>query len=103
LNLPITHHVERRLALTRSQVVYYGIPDALGGESSDPVDAGTMARPFTFVYVGRLVSEKGLPLLIRAAGKLKGEDCQFRVKVIGDGPEGRSLQDLAASSGFAIG
>jgi glycogen(starch) synthase len=99
VNLPITHHVDQRLALPGSKVIYYGIPDPFAAEPPDPAGGLPASRPFTFAYVGRLVSEKGLPLLIQAAGRLKDEGYQFRLKLIGDGPEGPGLKDLTASLG----
>jgi glycosyltransferase involved in cell wall biosynthesis len=45
-----------------------------------------------FSYVGRLVSEKGLPLLVQAANMLRNQGYSFNLKLIGDGPERETLQ-----------
>jgi glycosyltransferase involved in cell wall biosynthesis len=88
VNMPITRHVDRRLRLPRSRVVYYGLPD----EAPAPDDA---SGPATFAYVGRLVEEKGLPVLIKAARKLREGGADFSVRFIGDGPDRRELETLA--------
>jgi glycosyltransferase involved in cell wall biosynthesis len=49
----------------------------------------------TIAYVGRLVGEKGLHLLLEAAWRLKSQGYQFRLKLVGDGPERRQLETLA--------
>ncbi len=100
MNLPITHHVNERIRLPRSQVIYYGIPDpgatAHGETNSCQPQTGT---PVTFAYVGRLVSEKGLPLLIEAARRLNEAGRSFCVKFIGDGPERSHLEKAADQLG----
>jgi glycosyltransferase involved in cell wall biosynthesis len=50
--------------------------------------------------VGRLVSEKGLPLLMEAARRLKDEGREFRLKFIGDGPERQRLEQLTTDLGL---
>ncbi len=100
MNLPITHHVDQRIRLPRSRVIYYGIPEpgasAHGETKSCQPQAGT---PVTFAYVGRLVSEKGLPLLVEAARRLNQAGCLFAIKFIGDGPERSHLEEAADQLG----
>ena len=55
-------------------------------------------RPFTFGYVGRLVAAKGVDLLLRAASELGGE---WRLRIVGGGPERVELIALAAKLGIA--
>jgi glycosyltransferase involved in cell wall biosynthesis len=55
-------------------------------------------HPFTIGYVGRLVSEKGIDLLIQAAARLSGE---WRLRVIGSGPARGELGALAKRLGTA--
>lgn len=47
---------------------------------------------FVIGYAGRLVSEKGVHILLRAAAQLQGN---WRLRVVGSGPEQESLQTLA--------
>ncbi|MFN3928597.1 MAG: glycosyltransferase family 4 protein [Thermoflexus sp.] len=55
-------------------------------------------RPFTIGYVGRWVPEKGIDLLIRAAAGLPGD---WRVRIIGSGPAGPALRQLAERLGLS--
>jgi len=45
--------------------------------------------------VGRLVTEKGLPVLLRACRELADRGYDFRLKIVGDGPERPHLRVLA--------
>jgi glycogen(starch) synthase len=89
-NIAITHHVQKRNALPNSRVIYHGIEDTLINET-----AGSTASSgkLCFAYVGRLVSEKGLPVLLQAAARLQREGREFEVLLIGDGPERAKLED----------
>jgi glycosyltransferase involved in cell wall biosynthesis len=49
-------------------------------------------KPFTIGYFGRLVEEKGVDLLIRAAARLPDA---WRMRIIGSGPVGGALKNLA--------
>ena len=55
-------------------------------------------RPFTIGYVGRLIAAKGVDLLLRAAADLEGD---WRLRVVGGGPERAALAALAAGLGIA--
>ncbi len=99
-NTPITVHVQRRLELPRSRVIYYGIPDApLDGESQ--IVSPSNGSPLCFAYVGRLVSVKGVPLILEAAKSLQIEGYSFRLKFVGDGPKQGELKRLAEKLGLA--
>ena len=90
-NIAVTQHVLTRHKLPRSFVIYHGVPESMERESQ--VDSAHM-RPATicFAYVGRLVAEKGLPVLLLATQKLKKEGRSFKVQLIGDGPERSRLE-----------
>jgi glycosyltransferase involved in cell wall biosynthesis len=66
--------------------------------SDEPVQPNTgHAKPetdrcFTIGYVGRLVEEKGVHLLLEAAARLPGE---WRLRIVGSGPEKARLHALA--------
>ncbi|MGQ9628110.1 MAG: glycosyltransferase [Anaerolineae bacterium] len=49
--------------------------------------------PFSIGYVGRLVEEKGVDLILRAVAGLDGE---WRLRILGHGPERAKLGKLAA-------
>lgn len=97
-NVSISHHVQTRLALPRSRVIHYGIP-------APPNDEGTgtsrMNRLPVIGYVGRLVSEKGLPVLVEAARQLAARGCEFRFCLVGDGPERAALEAAVAQAGLS--
>jgi glycosyltransferase involved in cell wall biosynthesis len=51
-----------------------------------------LLEPGTFVYVGRLASQKGLPIALAALAEVH----EARLLVVGDGPERAALGQLAA-------
>jgi glycosyltransferase involved in cell wall biosynthesis len=59
----------------------------------------TLASGDLIVAAGRLVKEKGFDVALRAFALL--EDTKVRLAIVGDGPDRRHLQDLAASLGVA--
>jgi glycosyltransferase involved in cell wall biosynthesis len=92
VNVTITDHVSLRLDLPRSQTIYYGIENV----DSRPTDSQeSPEKPLRLAYLGRLVAEKGLPVLFRAVQQLDKEGFAFRLTVIGDGPERGNLESLA--------
>jgi glycosyltransferase involved in cell wall biosynthesis len=98
-NAPITEHVLRRINLSRSKVIYYGIEDVF---MPPQADSGSQWRgDLTFGYVGRLVREKGLTLLIEACERLKNAGYKFSLKFIGDGPERPVLEEMTRRLGLA--
>jgi len=54
-------------------------------------------RDVELIYVGRLVSEKGVDVLLRALRELKAGGMTPRLTIVGGGPEEASLRALAAS------
>ncbi len=96
-NAAISRHVERRLQLPRSRTVYYGVPD-LQGEAIPRLPVSS--APLCFGFVGRLVEEKGLTVLLDAASRIRKRGFDFRLKFIGDGPERARLEDLVLQNGL---
>lgn len=97
-NICVTNHVKDRLALPRANVVYHGIVEFVSPSTAE--GECLSASPPCFAYVGRLVSLKGLPLLVEAAQHLKGQGYVFCLKFIGDGPERVSLEKLVDDRGL---
>jgi glycosyltransferase involved in cell wall biosynthesis len=58
-------------------------------------------RELELVFVGRLVSEKGIDLLLEALALLGRRGCRPRLTVVGDGPEREALETQAAALGLA--
>lgn len=52
-------------------------------------------RTGDLIFLGRLVSDKGVDVLLDALGHLAGRGLRPRLTVVGDGPEGRSLRAQA--------
>lgn len=98
-NTPITLHVQSRLKLPRSQVIYYGISEA-GTEPQTPSINASNRWPLCFAYVGRLVTIKGLTLILEAAKRLQIAGYHFRLKFVGDGPERGELESLTERLGL---
>jgi glycogen(starch) synthase len=92
-NVTITHHVSLRLMLPRSRTIYYGIENMEPRSKQIQKDA---AKPLRLGYLGRLVPEKGLPVLFRAVRHLQKEGLPFHLTIIGDGPERDRLETLAS-------
>lgn len=52
------------------------------------------------LYVGRLASEKGIPVLIECLADLKEQGHEFELVLIGDGPERTSLVAMVEAAGL---
>jgi glycosyltransferase involved in cell wall biosynthesis len=88
-NIAITQHVDTRQKLPRTKVVYHGIEDPLPNP-----DRSMPTQKLRIACVGRLVPEKGIPLLLEAAKILKDEGHDFEIRIIGDGSERPKLEEL---------
>lgn len=93
-NLAVTHHVDARLQLRNSSVIYHGIPPG------DIPPAAANSSIMKFGYVGRLVAEKGLSLLVEAMAQLKEEDKCCNLTFVGEGPERQSLEGQVVQLGL---
>ncbi len=119
-NLAISTHVLKRHNLPHSQVIYYGIdassdaiqkfrrvtqtllsvsPGATLPQTADQTPPSPLKK-VTFAYVGRLVPEKGLPVLLAATSILHREGFDFAVLLVGDGPERAGLEATIAQTGL---
>ena len=100
-NIAVSEHVNQRLQLPRTTTIY-----SASEEPSIPLDVefprsylfescNSPSNAPLFVFVGRLTSEKGVATLLHAAAELAAEDTEFRLRIIGDGPERARLAILA--------
>ena len=96
-NITITNHVAKRLKFPRMQTVYYGIEEPDLANIGEPALSG---KQLEIAYVGRLVPEKGLQVLLHAAEILKKEGVSFKLLFIGGGPEQGKLERLAEGLGI---
>lgn len=80
VNVAISDYVASRIELPRTKTIPHGIRDPnhlLASRNGQEIQIG---------YVGRLVQEKGLPLVLSAAKRLKDDGFQFHLTFVGDGP-----------------
>lgn len=57
-------------------------------------------REIDVLFVGRLVSDKGIDLLIEALAQLAAQQCFVRTKIIGDGPLKAFLEEKIQAAGL---
>lgn len=102
-NVTVSNHLSRRLALPRSKTIYNApaensaLPFPMYGtaDTTPPISDAPM-----IAFVGRLTLEKGVSILLQAASSLAAEDAEFRLRIIGDGPERARLAILAWALGL---
>ncbi len=95
-NVVPTNWLRGELHLPRVQTISHGMPAPRVTNTARPGnDSGH------FLFVGRLVSAKGVETLLRAAGQLKRTGTTFRLHLVGDGPERAALEALAVQSGIS--
>jgi glycogen synthase len=96
-NVAPSCHMKARAALPQTQVIYHGVAhaDAASESVSKRADG-----PVCFAFVGRLVKEKGVSLLLHSAHELSAEGYELRIKIVGDGPERAALEVLAENLGL---
>jgi glycosyltransferase involved in cell wall biosynthesis len=74
------------------------------GVSTDlfsPVPRSHQEREFTIAFAGRLISEKGVDLILKALAGLKQKGLGANLVICGSGPVQAELQDLAEDLGIA--
>lgn len=96
-NVAPSVHVGRRVAMPRTLNIHHGVPEPPAILQSGN---GHPTSPLCFGYVGRLVSEKGVPVLLGAARELIARGYDFRLKIIGDGPERQNLEEMTQGYGL---
>ena len=70
------------------------IPHGIESAERDPESPHASCPPL-IVFQGRIVTTKGLPVLLEAASILRSENRVFELQVIGDGPERVASEALA--------
>jgi glycosyltransferase involved in cell wall biosynthesis len=98
VNVAPSRHIENRIVLPRTQVIFHGVAPAKLRNIS--ANQGADQLCVCYAFVGRLVKEKGGEVLLRAAHQLLKKGFDFRLKMVGDGPERGSLEKLAAELGL---
>jgi glycogen(starch) synthase len=93
-NIAPTRWLDRLLRLPRTLVIPHGVPER-------PVLPFPDNESPKFAFVGRLVSTKGVDLLLHASRELLNRGLEFRLLIIGDGPERKHLESLCSELGLA--
>lgn len=77
-------------------------PDTLASAGTPPVKLPERPQPGpAFLFVGRIIPEKGLATLLRACGILVQRGLKgFSLVVVGDGPQRNELQQMASELGI---
>jgi glycosyltransferase involved in cell wall biosynthesis len=96
-NIAVTNHVAMRIGLARTLTIYHGTRD-LGVRP--PSGLSNSENELQIGYVGRLVQEKGLPVLLGAAKQLDQSGVAFHLTFVGDGPERANLRSLSSKFGL---
>lgn len=65
-----------------------------------PWQAPDGVRPGDLIFLGRLVSEKGVDLLLHALALLQGRNIFASLTIVGSGPEQVALEELSAKLGL---
>src|SRR5579872_2031825 len=93
-NIAPTRWLERLLHLPRTFIISHGVTE----RPSSPFPCGQSPQ---FAFIGRLVSTKGVELLLYAARELMNKRLEFRLLIIGEGTERQSLERLCGELGLA--
>jgi glycosyltransferase involved in cell wall biosynthesis len=97
-NIAPSGHVAARQGLPRTTTIVHGIEDPCA--SSGPLQVAQSAHQKNFAYLGRLVMEKGLSVLLEATHLLLAEGRAVDVVLIGDGPDRPRLEKQIAALGL---
>jgi len=99
VNVAVSRHIGMRTSLPRTKVIYHGVPGPPPVPRLAP-QAASAEPPFCFAYVGRLVIEKGVPVLLRAASELLKQGYRFELKIVGDGSQRSELEKMTSEYGL---
>jgi glycogen synthase len=99
VNVGVSPHVAKRVELPRMTTIWNGVATPGGPQNQE--DLGGDWQSICFGYLGRLVTEKGLPVLLRASRALVSKGYAFRLRIVGDGPQRSNLERLAEDYGLS--
>ena len=90
------------LQLPRLVTIHHGLPEGTGAHRCSTCPRFQCRRfrvePPSVVFLGRLVSTKGVHILLQAVHQLP--DCEFQLNIVGDGPERARLEADVRSLGL---
>lgn len=88
------------LDITQGQVDSQVVSMGVDLQCTFTPSSAELRRPFSLLFVGRLVEKKGLPVLLRAMQVLRPEYPEIRLTVVGDGPDRMLLEQLVMQLGI---
>jgi glycosyltransferase involved in cell wall biosynthesis len=94
VNVLPTAWLGSQLRLNRMETIVHGLP------RTDLVRISTIPSKPLFAFVGRLVTTKGVRVLLEAAQRLKAKGLEFKVKIAGQGPDRGLLEDFSRELGL---
>ena len=95
-NITPTHWLSTVLRLPRMTTIHHGVAP----EGNGKFPAATPSTP-TVAYMGRLVTTKGVQILLQAAQRLNAKGVEFKLRIIGDGPQLARLEAQSRALGLA--
>jgi glycosyltransferase involved in cell wall biosynthesis len=101
LKLRLALHAAANIAVSKAIASELGIACTVIPNPYDAqvfCDGDAQYRDRDLIFVGRLVSDKGVHLLIDALAVLKRRGLQMRLTIVGDGPDRSKLEGQAAAS-----
>ena len=90
VNIGVSQHVIDRDRLPNSRLILHGI------DVAPPSKPSSRRAQTVFGFVGRFVPEKGIPVLLQACAILKSKQADFKLRMVGDGPERRVAEQMIA-------
>lgn len=93
-NISVSHAIADQLPVAS---------DVIGNSYDDKLfrQLPNVARDNDLIFVGRLVSDKGVDILLQALSQLKNQGLQYRLTIVGEGPARTDLQDLVENLNLA--
>ena len=88
VNITPTNWLAAQILLPRTETVHHGL------SISPTLIREAPAETPMVVFLGRLVTTKGVKLLIEASRILHSTKCPFKLLIVGDGPERASLESI---------
>ena len=83
----------------KMRVARLGVDPAVFTSHRKSLDRG---RAVEILCVGRLAPQKGQSILIRACAQLKARGGELTVRLVGDGPDRKHLEELAQTEGIDV-
>jgi glycosyltransferase involved in cell wall biosynthesis len=101
--LPVSKSLQQAIQAYGIRNLFRIVPNTVNtrlfseAESRGPLENGETKR---MLLVARLVPQKGVPYLLKAIAKVRELRTDFVLDVVGDGPDSKEYEDLAARLGL---